>query len=245
MQSIEFGRICVSTCLEDVIANVYLRVAVVIAMVDMHVVRIGNDIAHALIVGNLDLYGVGEGFAQTCLCVVCYPIAILVEIERLDVIEELVSVAMTVGIRLVGINLPATREDWECTLLHGRYLESQRFERQDEVGLLELANDRITTEELHAQIDDMLLYTRLVVGTVFVTLGVSVFVDSRQIAVLLQSIDVGCYRNIECCLLDRRLTLDVEIDLTVGDTADGRCIDDGSQFDCRTLAVWSAINVLK
>ena len=214
-------------------------------MVDVHMVRIGNDIAHALIVGNLYLYGVGEGFAQTCLCVVCYPIAVLVEIERLNIIEELMSVAMTVGIRLVGINLPSTREDWECTLLHGRHLESQRFERQDEVGLLELANDRITTEELHTQIDDMLLYTRLVVGTVFVTLGVSVFVDSRQIAVLLQSIDVGCYRNIERCLLDRCLTLDVETNLTVGDIIESICVDDGSQFNRRTLAVLSTAKVFK
>ena len=57
VQGIEF---IITLAFHQSITDIYLGIALQILMVDIHVVSIGDDIAHALIVGDMNWYGFGE-----------------------------------------------------------------------------------------------------------------------------------------------------------------------------------------
>ena len=77
-------RVCeaniVTTGVGATAIDVNLRVAVIIAVVDIHVVRVGDDIGHALVVGHLQRYRIGEGLTHSGEGVVGYVVVVLVEV---------------------------------------------------------------------------------------------------------------------------------------------------------------------
>ena len=199
-------------------------------MVDIHVVWVGDDVGHALVVGYMHRHWVGECLTHTSECIVCHVVAVLVEVEWLTTIDVFTSVAVTLSILFGRIDFPSTTKNWECTFLDGWYVETYGFEWQHEFRLFEFTDNRSTAEELDANVDDVFLYTCLKLCTVGIALGVSILVDSRHIAVALQCVDIGSYRHIERGLLNRYLARDVEVQLIVWNAHHSGLVNDCTKW---------------
>ena len=166
-------------------------------MVNEHTFGMVHHLAHAVVVGHGEGYGVGVCLAQISLGIVGHIVVVLIPVHGGGIILIGNTVLVFQGIFFSLEHFPSSAEDFVCSLLYGRYGQTHSRIGQYRSRRIDITDGRLTTLELNMNIYDMLFYECLIAATIGTTFLVCIFVHNRYDTVLAQVEDIRLAGHIE------------------------------------------------
>ena len=219
--------------------QVNLTCTIHILMVDEHTLFVVHHFADTMVVGHRERHRVRISFTQISLGIVSYIVVVLIPIHRGGVVLVSNTVFVFAGIQFRFEDFPSTTKNFVSTLGNRRHRKTYRRVGQYRSRRRYVANGRLTAAEFQVNVDDMLFAVIGNIGTI--TFFIVVTINHGDNTVFAQVENIRFARHINRRCLDRRMTLNGESGLIVGQSIVVVLVDDSTQGHAGTFSAILAI----
>ena len=173
-----------------IISSIQINLAgtVDILVVNEHTFGMVHHLAHAVVVGHGEGYGVGVCLAQIGLGIVGHIVVVLIPVHGGGIVFIFYAILMLVSIFGGFEDFPSTTEDFVGTSLDRGYRQTHHRVRQYCSRRCHITNCRLSATEFQVDVDDMLFTVMRNICTF--TLLIVVAIHHRNDAILTQVVDV-------------------------------------------------------